>query len=45
MQVDIYPEYSQPDGLIKKITYFTDYKKTLVDKMVFHYKNRQDNLF
>ena len=44
-EVDIYSEYSQPDGLVKKVNIYEDFKKTMIREVRYLYSNRKDNLF
>lgn len=44
-EVDIYAEYSQPDGLVKKVNMYEDFKKTMIREVRYFYRHRKDNLF
>jgi hypothetical protein len=44
-EVDIYSEYTQPDGLVKKVNIYEDFKKTMISEVRYFYSNRKDNLF
>jgi hypothetical protein len=43
-EVDIYAEYSQPDGLVKKVNIYEDFKKTMIREVRYFYSHRKDNL-
>ncbi|KAL4445104.1 hypothetical protein ABPG74_018832 [Tetrahymena malaccensis] len=44
VKVDNYAPYSQPDGLVQKITIFQDYKRLKVKEYRYFYKHRSDKL-
>ena len=45
VEIDFYSDYHQPDGLIKKITIFNDFKRLIVKEIRLYYKHRSDNLY
>lgn len=44
-EVDLYSEYTQPDGLVKKVNVYEDFKKTMIREVRYFYSHRKDNLF
>ena len=45
LQFDYYSEFQQGDGLVRRVTRFEDFKRTVVREVVLHYRNRRDNLY
>ena len=43
-RIDTYAEYSQPDGLIKRISLFEDYSRLRVKEIRYFFKHRSDKL-
>lgn len=44
VKVDNYAPYSQPDGLVQKITLYEDYKRLKVKELRYFYQHRSDKL-
>ena len=43
-KVDYYAAYSQPDGLIVRVTFYKDYKRQLINEIRCYYGHRADKL-
>ena len=43
-KVDIYSECTQPDGLVKRITIYEDYKRLIIKEIRCYYSCRRDRL-
>lgn len=43
-KLDIYAPYSQPDGLVCRITFFHDYKRHIIDEIRSFFEHRKDKL-
>lgn len=45
VEVDKYAEYGEPDGLVRKVNLYWDFRKTLLREVRYFFQNRTDNLF
>ena len=45
VEIDFYSDYHQPDGLVKKVTIFNDFKRLVVKEVRLYFKHRSDNLY
>ena len=45
VQIDFYHEFSEPDGLLKRITHYDDFKRLLPRETQYFFGNRKDNIF
>jgi hypothetical protein len=43
-KVDFYAECTQPDGIVKRVTIYKDYKRLITEEIRCYYANRKDNL-
>lgn len=44
-KVDTFSDYSQIDGMVKRITFYKDFQRTLVKEIRYLFAHRRDNLF
>ena len=43
-KVDFFAECTQPDGIVKRVTVYNDYKRLITREIRCYYQNRKDNL-
>ena len=43
-RVDIYADYTQIDGLVKRLTIYEDFKRNIVKEIRYLFAHRKDNL-